>query len=170
MIHIPSLLSALDSLYICSDLDVNVQVDQHGWPLTLSPFPYNGEIYATKSQPGTPISLPAAMFHCFMIFTLAATIRLGGSQNEFAPAPFFRIAKKVALDALSDSSIPGLQGVYLLAVHALMTPANLNVWTLTYVCMAHAIELGIHREQESLPPAAKTTRSLLFHSIYSLDR
>lgn len=94
------------------------------------------------------------MFHCFMVFTLAATVRVGGAQNEFAPAPFYRIANSVALDTLLNTSIPSLQGIYLLAIHALMSLAKLNIRTLAYVCTAHYVDLDIHRQQDDLLLAA----------------
>lgn len=170
VLHVQSIFCVLESLYLCRDMSVDVQVDQSGWPLSTPPFTYNGDADMTNGQLKTPISLPAAIFHCFMVLTLAATVKIGGTQNEFAPAPFYRVARTVALDALSDTSISSLQGIYLLAVHALMAPAKLNIWTLSYVCTAHCIDLGIHRQQEGLSLSAKVTRSLIFHSIYSLDR
>lgn len=170
ILHIQSVLHALDALYLCCDMDTDTEIDQSGWPTAVAPFSYNGEIDSVKSQTTTPINLATAMFHCFMVLTLAATVRVGGAQNEFAPAPYYRIAMSVALDALSDTSIPSLQGIYLLAIHALMSPAKLNIWTLTYVCTAHCVDLGIHRQQDELELSATVTKGLVFHSVYSLDR
>lgn len=154
MLHIQSVSHAHDALYLCCDADANVEINQNVWPSTIAAFSYNGEIHSVDSQPGTLISLSTAMFHCFMVFTLAATVRVGGAQNEFAPAPFYRIANSVALDTLLNTSIPSLQGIYLLAIHALMSLAKLNIRTLAYVCTAHYVDLDIHHQQDDLLLAA----------------
>ena len=92
-------------------------------------------------------------------------------QSDYAPARFYRAATSVAPDVLGDTSVASLQAIYLMAIHALMTPAKLNIWTLNCVCTAHAIDLGIHRQMgNDVDNGVKITRALLFHSIYSLDR
>lgn len=168
--HIPSVVNALNALYYCSHVGTTASVDAQGWPTDMPSFRYNGELHSIADVPSTPISLPTAMFHVFMIFTLAATLKSRGGDFEFAPAQFYRIVMTVSRDALAETTIPSLQAVYLLAIHSFMAPAKLNIWTLIHLCMAHAIDLGIHREPGDISKAAANTRRLLFHSIYSLDR
>lgn len=170
ILHLQSILHALESLYLCRDMANDTPVNQNDWPAGVPVFEYNGDTDTFNGQLSTPINLPTAIFHCFMVLTLAAAVRVGGTQNEFAPAPLYRTARSVALDALSNTSVSSLQGIYLLAVHALIAPAKLNIWTLSYVCTAHCIDLGIHRQQGQISSCARIVRSLVFHSVYSLDR
>lgn len=141
--------------------------DAQGWPIEMPPFAYNGEFDST-----TPIQihLHTAIFHIFMVFSLAASIRLQGGQAEFSSAQFYRIAMSVSQDVLGEVSTSGLQATYLLVVHSLLAPSKFNIWIMTHICMAQSIDLGIHRQQKDPNTAANITRSFLFHSIYSLDR
>lgn len=165
--HIESILSATDALYDCSQVFQNQDIDTRGWPLNAIKFSYNGDATMGSEM---PISLPTALFHIFMIFTIAASLRIGNSQGDVAPTKFYEVVTSVAQDVLEQTDTASTQSVYLLAIYALMAPSKLNIWTLTYICVARAIDLGIHRKQTNPSSTSEIARSLLFYSIYSMDR
>jgi hypothetical protein len=139
---------------------------------SVEPFPYNGDFDKPRGQNSTPVSVFIATFHVFMVFTLAATVRTRERVYDFAPNQFYRVAMSVAPETFSSTSIASLQATLFLAVHSLRTPAELNIWTLTYVAMAHCIDLGLHRNprEGQLSRTAITTRQMIFYCVYNLDR
>ncbi|KAK5058695.1 hypothetical protein LTR84_010959 [Exophiala bonariae] len=169
IVHPGSIFNALEGLYLSHEIGSGAMTGPSGWPLDTPAFAYNGELNGTNESPLIPISIDMAIFHVFMIFALASSSRLGAGQTDFAPTQFHRVAMSVSDEVLGESSIAGLQATYLLAMSSLMAPARLNLWILTHVCMAQSIDLGIHRQSKD-SSTASTIRSLLFHSIYSLDR
>lgn len=52
----------------------------------------------------------------------------------------------------------------------MLTPAELNMWTLTHMALAYCIDLGMHRESKGMTPLTLNIRRLVFYITYSLDR
>lgn len=172
-IHPASLLSALAALYECAAAERTTPIGFNGWVESVAAFSYNGEFEQSRGVSVTPISIFTATFHLFMAFTLAATIRMRERLYDFAPNQFYKVAMSVSQECFSDTSIPTLQATLLLAVHGLLSPAEVNIWTLTHVAMAHCIDLGLHRATNSdavTSPTALLTRRLVFYCVYHLDR
>lgn len=121
----------------------------------------------------TPISISTAIFHVFMVFSLAATVLTRKRNFDHSPIRFYRMAMQSTSDCFSGVSVSALQGVLLLAIQGIIEPAGLNIWTLMNVAMSHCVDLGLHREPDNpsdLSPIARTVRRLIFHAVYSLDR
>jgi hypothetical protein len=172
-LHPRSLLSAVDALYQCASADVSVGIGHNGWVAPVRPFAYNGEYERSRNLDCTPISVFTATFHVFMVFALAATVRTRQRAYDFAPNQFYRVAMIADQHCFSNTSLASLQASLLLAVHSLLSPTELNIWTLTYVSMAHCVDLGLHRsvgEGSGLSHAATLTRKMLFFCVYHLDR
>lgn len=172
-LHPDSLLAAVDALYQCATADATVEIGHNGWAGHVRPFAYNGEYERSRNIDCTPITVFTATFHIFMVFTLAATVRTRQRAYDFAPNQFYRVAMTADQHCFSYTSLASLQATLLLAVHSLLSPTELNIWTLTYVSMAHCVDLGLHRsisDDRGLSPAAILTRKLLFFSVYHLDR
>ncbi|KAF2622140.1 hypothetical protein BU25DRAFT_215798 [Macroventuria anomochaeta] len=172
-LHPDSLLSAVDALYQCATADATVEIGHNGWAASVRPFAYNGEYERSRNVDCTPITVFTATFHAFMVFTLAATVRTRQRAYDFAPNQFYRVAMTADQHCFSTTSLASLQATLLLAVHSLLSPTELNVWTLTYVSMAHCVDLGLHRSisnDRGLSRTAILTRKLLFFSVYHLDR
>jgi hypothetical protein len=172
-LHPASLISAMKALYQTVAAGATVEIGYNGWGTSVQPFPYNGEYDTSRNSHCTPISIFTATFHVFMVFTLAATIRTRQRFYDFAPDQFYRIAVSAGEHCFSNTSLASLQATLLLGVYSLLSPASLNIWTLTYVSMAHCVDLGLHRTPSSgsgLSRAALLTRKLLFFSVYHLDR
>ena len=172
VIHPPSFMSALEALYFCTEVQNDAEITVNGWPESMKSFYFNGEIGTVADRTHPPITIHTAAFHVFMVLNLAATMRTRARDFEFAPAQFYRAAMAVSQECFSGTSLPSLQGVLLLTIHTLLAPAEMNIWTLVHVCMAHCIDLGLHREpkQRELNAVARNTRRFVFHCIYSLDR
>ena len=121
----------------------------------------------------TPIPIFTAVFHVFMVFSLAATVITRKKNFDYSPIRFYRMAMLTASECFSGISVPALQAVLLLAIQGMIEPAGLNIWTLVHISMSHCIDLGLHREPSDpsdLSPVALAVRRLIFHTVYSLDR
>ncbi|RFU28113.1 hypothetical protein B7463_g8221, partial [Scytalidium lignicola] len=173
VLHLPSLLCAVEALYQCSTIGSEFSIGRNGWPNSIQPFAYNGEIDLVAEKEAIPISIEIAAFHVFMVFDLASIIRTHRRIYDYTPARFYRAAMSVSRECFAGTSMASLQCVLLLTVHSLTTPAQVNVWTMVHICMANCIDIGIHREfgdTTQLPAAYWNTRRFVFWSVYSLDR
>lgn len=172
-IHPASLINALHALYNCAAGDSIADIGHNGWISSTPPFPYNGEFEQSRNIHTTPVTIFTATFHIFMVFTLAATVRTRQRKYDFAPDQFYRIAMSVAPKCISHASLASIQGILLLAVHSLISPTELNIWTLTYIAMAHSIDLGLHRTTgigREITASASLMRQMVFYNVYHLDR
>lgn len=158
-------------LYICAQRGYGPgQLDENGWYRDIRPFSYNGRL---DNNDSTPISISTAVFHLFMVFSLAATVLTRKKNFDHSPIRFYRMAMLAASECFSGISVPALQGVLLLAIQGMIEPAGLNIWTLLHIAMSHCVDLGLHREpndHSDLPPVALVVRKFIFHTVYSLDR
>lgn len=173
ILHPRSLLLAVEALYQCAAADATTEIGHNGWPASVQPFAYNGEHERSRHTDCTPITVFTATFHVFMVFTLAAIVRTRQRAYDFAPNHFHRVAMTADQHCFSSISLASLQATLLLVVHSLLRPTELNIWTLTYVSMAHCVDLGLHRsisDERGLSHATILTRKLLFFSVYHLDR
>lgn len=172
-LHPKSLFLAVEALYQCAAAETTTEIGHNGWAVSVQPFAYNGEYERSRNVDCTPITVFTATFHVFMVFALAATVRTRQRVYDFAPNQFYRVAMTADQHCFSNTSLASLQATLLLAVHSLLSPTELNIWTLTYVSMAHCVDLGLHRsisDERGLSHAAVLTRKLLFFSVYHLDR
>jgi hypothetical protein len=172
-LHPTSVVAALEALYQCAAAEPSAEIGFNGWVIPLEPFAYNGEFAPSRGVNCTPISIFTATFHIFMIFTLAATVRTRQRMYDFAPDQFYRAATSVSHHCFSITSVATIQAILLLAVHSLLSPTEMNIWTLTYTAMAQCIDLGLHRMPANSGSGSSTavlTRKLIFFNVYHLDR
>ncbi|OAA60302.1 Transcription factor [Niveomyces insectorum RCEF 264] len=185
IMHAPSVLKAVEALYDCADLGPSAALGRNGWPESVKPFSYNGEwgldadhTEHTEATEGatetTPISIYTAAAHVFMVLNLAATSRTRDNDFNMSPTRLYRAAMACASECFSTISLPSLQCLLLLTVRALVMPAEVNIWTLVHVSMAHCIDLGIHREAIVVGrgggPVAAHVRRTVFYTAYTLER
>ncbi|TDZ10337.1 Positive regulator of purine utilization [Colletotrichum sidae] len=169
-----SLLSALDALYSTFSCSLDDDVFPHGWPSTMQAFRWNGRQRVPSDQGVHTVPMPVVAFILFMVFNIAATVKVRSRIYEFPPERFYKAALHFSRDCFSQISLSSIQGLVMLIVHSMLTPAEVNLWTLIHIALAHCVELGIHRE----PPVAaeagdfenQQLRRLTFFTIYSLDR
>ncbi len=73
-----------------------------------------------------------------------------------------------------EGSLEGLQCLLLLQIYALHNPSlGLNVWYLSYQCIASVLDLGLQRDAragKNLSLLTQEMRTRIFWSVYSLDR
>lgn len=172
-LHPASLVHAYNALYQCVQSGYNGEVDRNGWILGINRFPYNGKFDMMAGKETTPISIFTAVFHVFMVFSLAATVLTRKKNYEYSPSRFYHTAMSVASECFSSTSVSALQAILLMAVQSMIGPAGINIWTLSHLAMSHCIDLGLHREPndstESLS-CSLSIRRLIFYTVYSLDR
>ncbi|KAJ6024281.1 hypothetical protein N7540_005078 [Penicillium herquei] len=170
--HPQSILNVYDALLSCVKHGYDGSTDRNGWTCRIDDFPYNGRFDTSTSRNTTPITIFTGVFHLFMAFSVAATLLIRKKNYDHSPARFQRFAMSVASEALSGISVTSLQAILLLAVHGMIEPAGVNIWTLSHIAMSHCVDLGIHREPDDSEGSvvAVTISRLIFFSVYSLDR
>ncbi|KAL4812531.1 fungal-specific transcription factor domain-containing protein [Aspergillus spinulosporus] len=174
-LHPASVIEAYKALRACVErgLEGTHNVDAHGWPDGIPAFPYNGRYDRVEDKDVTPISISTAVLHVFMVFSISATILTRNKNFEFSPTRFYKVAASAASECLSIISVPALQSILLFTVFGMITPTNLNIWTLVHVAMSHCIDLGLHREPRypsDFSPTSLSMRRFIFYTVYNLDR
>ncbi|GKZ35609.1 hypothetical protein AbraIFM66950_006309 [Aspergillus brasiliensis] len=173
VLHAPSLVNAYWALYESTQIEPTGQYDSNGWMEGLEPFEYNGMTEHESGKQSTSISIFTAVFHVFMVFSLAATVLTRKRDFDYSPTKFYRMALAETSSCFSSVSVTSLQSILLLAIHSMVCPAGLNIWTLAHIAMSHCIDLGLHREPSpttSVPRTSLAVRRLIFYTTYSLDR
>lgn len=169
-----SLLSALDALFATFECSLEEDPLPNGWPSSVQTFRWNGRQITPSDQGAQAVPMPAIAFTLFMVFNIAAIMKIRSRIYEFPPERFYRAALHFSKDCFSQISLSSIQALVTLIVHSMLTPAEVNLFTLIHIALAHCVELGIHRE----PPAViqpsefenQQIKRLTFFTIYSLDR
>ncbi|KAM0324785.1 hypothetical protein ACHAQA_007749 [Verticillium albo-atrum] len=116
--------------------------------------------------------MPTVAFILFMVFNIAAIVKVRSRVYEFPPEKFYKAALRFSAECFSQISLTSIQAVVMLITHSLLTPTETNLWTLVHVALAHCVELGIHREPpvvENVDLDYQELRRFTFFTIYSLD-
>ncbi|OBT73694.1 hypothetical protein VF21_06213 [Pseudogymnoascus sp. 05NY08] len=153
LLHRPSFRCTVDALYqgIAEPSDAPLQ--HNGWAASVQPFSYNGEDYISEGKRLIPISAHIAAFQLLMALSMAQHYRFEVGDT--------------ATTRKSSSSLPST------CPAVLIDPGGCDVWTLTHIAMAYAVDLGIHREASTLGLFSSTAielRRRVFFCVYSLDR
>ena len=163
----------MEALYQCVAASTLAPYQQNGWPANLQPFSYNGEEFVPEDPKPIPISAHIAAFQLLMALSIGATLQIRGRRYSHNPKIFFNSAINLSTHVFGSISLPVLQSILLVIVHSLIDPDGCDVWTLTHIAMAHAVDLGIHREASNsglFSPIAVDVRRRVFFCVYSLDR
>ncbi|KAM5347538.1 hypothetical protein ACJ41O_007362 [Fusarium nematophilum] len=168
-----SLFSALEAIYSCLLGPLDNDELPHGWPSTMPPFRWNGRQVTPGVLEDEGVSMPVVAFILFMVLNIGAIVKVRSRIYEFPPQRFYRAAIHFSKDAFSQISLSSIQALVMLVIHSMLTPAEINLWTLVHLGLAYCVELGIHREQAQTTPedfAFQQIRRFTFFTIYSLDR
>ncbi|RAH66329.1 Zn(II)2Cys6 transcription factor [Aspergillus aculeatinus CBS 121060] len=167
-----SVSSICEALYALSSLTNPCKIGSKGWPVDRPGFAYNGEMEIRNGQYETSISVYAAAFHLFMIFSIASTLKMRRRQLEDSPQRLYRAAMSFSHHVLPRPSLVGIQSLVLLIAHSLMAPSGVNTWTMVHLCMANCVDIGLHREMAASPYNRLPIhiRRMVFWTVYSLDR
>ncbi|KAG9249811.1 uncharacterized protein F5Z01DRAFT_441282 [Emericellopsis atlantica] len=168
-----SIFDAIDSIYAFIQDANDFEVLPNGWPSTLTPFRWNGRIMDPRDLESESPCMAAVAFILFMVFNIGALVQIRSRIYEFSPQKYYRAALHFSKDAFAQTSLSSIQALILLVVHSMMTPSEVNLWTLIHLGLAYCVEIGIHREPAQTPPgdfAMQQVKRYTFFTIYSLDR
>jgi hypothetical protein len=172
-LHRPSFKCVVDALYDYIAEPTHSSAQNNGWSSSVKPFPYNGEEDISGSQKTIPISIHVAAFQLLLALSIGATLQIRSRRYSHNPKIFFQAATSLSNHVFGTISLPILQSILLVVVHSLIDPDGYDVWTLIHIAMAHAVDLGIHREASKSGLFGSTAieiRRRVFYCIYSLDR
>lgn len=169
-----ALYSVLEALYASPSIAEEMDGDpfHNGWPASMKDFRWNSQLNSPELA-NTTVPMPVVAFIIFMVLNVAAIVKIRMRIYEHSPERLYRTAMLFAGDCFSQISLSTIQGLVTLIMHAVMTPADVNIWTLVHIAMAQCIEIGIHREPQQVLPAEQELQQLkrfVFYTIYSLDR
>ncbi|CAG9936173.1 unnamed protein product [Clonostachys rosea f. rosea IK726] len=167
------IFSALDAIYDCLQDPLLDDDFRNGWPSNMRPFYWNGRQVVPGVAESGGVTMPVVAFTLFMILNIGAIVKVRSRIYEYPPQRYYRAAIHFSKDAFSQISLPSLQGLVMLVVHSMLTPAEVNLWTLVHLALAYCVEIGVHREQAELSASDFTyqqVRRFTFFTIYSLDR
>ncbi|CAG7559051.1 unnamed protein product [Fusarium equiseti] len=168
-----SLFSAIEAIYSCLDGIMESDVLPHGWPSTMPSFRWNGRMIVPGIPNDEGITLSVVMFNLFMVFNISALVKVRSRNYDFPPQRFYRAALHFSKDSFSHTTLSSIQALIMLITHSMLTPAEVNLWTLVHLGLAYCVEIGIHREQSQINRedfAFQQVRRFTFFTIYSLDR
>ncbi|KAF4341948.1 pyrimidine pathway regulatory 1 [Fusarium beomiforme] len=168
-----SLFSAVEAIYSCLDSISESDVSPHGWPSTVPPFRWNGRIITPGISNAEGVTMSAVVFILFMVFNIGALVKVRSRNYDFPPPGFYRAALHFSREAFSHITLSSIQALMMLVMHGMLTPAEVNLWTLVHLGLAYCVDIGIHREQDQLRAddfSWQQVRRFTFFTVYSLDR
>ncbi|KAJ9150477.1 Aconitate hydratase [Pleurostoma richardsiae] len=168
-----SLISGLNALYSCASQLAEDDPYMDGWPTMLETFRWNGRPMTPHDRSQEHVSMPVIAFIIFMVFNIAAIVKVRSRHYEYPPERYYHAAAHFSKHAFSHISLSSIQALVCLIVHSIFTPSDVSLWTLIHIGLAHCVELGTHREQPATTAsdiAYQQIRKFVFYTIYSLDR
>lgn len=167
-------MSVLDAMYVCVSRTRDAgDLLTNGWPRTMPSFRWNGKDVSVESAEDDTVSLPVVGFIVFMIFHIAAVVKVRSQVLNFSPERFYQTALQFSQGAFSQVSLPSVQGLVILICSSIFSPGQVKLWTLVHLALSHCVELGIHREPQDdgeFDSAEIQIRRFVFWIVYSLDR
>ncbi|OJJ77771.1 hypothetical protein ASPBRDRAFT_114274 [Aspergillus brasiliensis CBS 101740] len=118
--------------------------------------------------------LPVDQFQIYMVLAIGATIR-SRQLKVLLSAEGYCTSAMVHLDTIfQKSSVRGVQCMLLLQMYTFHNPSStISLWTLHYQCLAHVLELGLHRNVQGTTAFTEFDREMrtrVFWCVYTMDR
>jgi hypothetical protein len=117
---------------------------------------------------------PVATFQVYMVLAISTTILSRRLKAPLSSEGYCATAMTYFDQVQLEGSLEGLQCLLLLQMYALHNPSlGLNVWYLSYQCIASVLDLGLQRDVragKNLSFLTQEMRTRIFWSVYSLDR
>ncbi|KAF5689538.1 pyrimidine pathway regulatory 1 [Fusarium circinatum] len=142
-----SLFSAVEAIYPWLDGILECDISSHGWPANMSPFRWNGRVIVPGVSNEEGVTFSAVAFILFMVFNIGALVKVRSRNYDFPPQRFYRAALHFSKEAFAHITLSSIQSLMMLVMHGMLTPAEVNLWTLVHLGLAYCVETGIHREQ-----------------------
>ncbi|KAF4441025.1 aconitate hydratase 1 [Fusarium acutatum] len=147
-----SLFSAVEAIYLCLDGILECDISSHGWPANMLPFRWNGRAVVPGVSNEEGVTFSAVAFILFMVFNIGALVKVRSRNYDFPPQRFYRAALHFSKEAFAHITLSSIQSLMMLVMHGMLTPAEVNLWTLVHLGLAYCVETGIHREQGRSSP------------------
>ncbi|PWY93686.1 hypothetical protein BO94DRAFT_564044 [Aspergillus sclerotioniger CBS 115572] len=116
---------------------------------------------------------PADQFQIYMVLAIGATIR-SRQAKVLLPAEGYCASAMVHLDTIfHKASQRSVQCMLLLQMYTINNPSSgISLWSLHYNCLAHVMELGLHRNIQgpTLTWFDQEMRTRVFWCVYTIDR
>ncbi|PWY82381.1 Zn(II)2Cys6 transcription factor [Aspergillus eucalypticola CBS 122712] len=126
-----------------------------------------------KAYNGIELLLPIDQFQIYMVLAIGATIR-SQQLKILLSAEGYCASAIVRLDTIfQKSSVRGVQCMLLLQMYTFHNPSStISLWTLHYHCLAHVLELGLHRNVRgsAFTEFDQEMRTRVFWCVYTMDR
>ncbi|KAF5550745.1 pyrimidine pathway regulatory 1 [Fusarium mexicanum] len=147
-----SLFSAVEAIYPCLDGILECDISSHGWPANMPPFRWNGRVIVPGVSNEEGVTFSAVAFILFMVLNIGALVKVRSRNYDFPPQRFYRAALHFSKEAFAHITLSSIQSLMMLVMHGMLTPAEVNLWTLVHLGLAYCVETGIHREQGQSSP------------------
>ncbi|KAJ4268939.1 hypothetical protein NW762_003010 [Fusarium torreyae] len=117
---------------------------------------------------------PVVSFQVYMVLAIGSAV-LSGRIRARIPAESYCLSALQYLDDLNlENSLQGVQCLLLLLIFTIHSPfVRLNVWYLSYHCVAALLDLGLQRNistESGISLLEQEMRTRIFWVIYSFDR
>ncbi|KAF4968430.1 hypothetical protein FSARC_4227 [Fusarium sarcochroum] len=117
---------------------------------------------------------PVVGFQVYMVLAIGSAV-LSGRIRARIPAESYCLSALQYLDDLNlENSLQGVQCLLLLLIFTIHSPfVRLNVWYLSYHCVAALLDLGLQRNistESGISLLEQEMRTRIFWVIYSFDR
>lgn len=126
-----------------------------------------------KAYNGIELLPPIDQFQIYMVLAIGATIR-SQQVKILLSAEGYCASAIVHLDTIfQKSSVRGVQCMLLLQMYTFHNPSStISLWTLHYHCLAHVLELGLHRNVRgsAFTEFDQEMRTRVFWCVYTMDR
>ncbi|KAL2444243.1 hypothetical protein ABEF95_016068 [Exophiala dermatitidis] len=173
VLHEPSIVALIEALYASIATPNTCRLQHNGWPDTVVPFSYNGEVAHVDDKDVTPISTTTAAAILLSVLSIASYVQ--ARRRRFPANPQRYEGKAFALTslALAEISLPSTQLVVLSVMHGFLSQHSGNAWVLLHLGMAYAVDMGLHRDANPAERFSRVTvqmRRRTFFCLYRLDR
>lgn len=173
VLHEPSIAGLIEALYASIATPITCALQHNGWPDTVVPFSYNGELAHVDDKDVTPISTTTAAAILLSVLSIASHVQ--ARRRRFPADPQRYEGKAFALTslALAEISLPSAQLVVLSVMHGFLSQHSGNSWVLIHLGMAYVVDLGLHRDSNDAERFSRVTfqmRRRTFFCLYRLDR
>lgn len=174
-LHQPSVSDLVDALYASSLAPGDCQVQHNGWPTTIKPFPYNGEMACIPGQQEViAIHLETGVTHLFFVLSIAAELQARKRRFAVNPKLFSTQAMLSLQHSVGEVSLSSVQSLVLYVLHSFLSEGSASIWVVLHIATSYAIDLGLQRVQSEIAarhsPIVPQLRRRVFLTVYTLER
>ncbi|WPB06904.1 uncharacterized protein RHO25_011564, partial [Cercospora beticola] len=173
VLHQPSFAALVDALYAAAEASPSCALQHNGWPDSVRVFSYNGVVGRHDGRDTIAIPIRTAATQIFFVLSIAADLQTRKRIFSADPSRFHAQALALFQLAIAEVSLAAVQSMVLYVLHSFLTAESGNIWVVLHIALAHAIDLGLHRNVTASGRTTETAsqmRRRVFFSLYALDR